>query len=314
MARPARVDEHRLAHIRRVLESAKIASLKREEVRAALSQSGVMATDMVQIRGGEANWTFLVDDNLIVRFPRTEEVAQATAREIALLPRLSRHVSFPVPLPTVIATWNNFPFFGYQRIVGSELRRADLSDKLLTQFGAQLAQLNSFPLDQVPLRSVERSIQTAWHDRYVHLWPQIEEFVLPELHSVLSDLVRQRFWEMLDQPPAFPFCFVHNDLGLEHVLIDSTGDSIGGVIGMIDFEDAAIGDPAVDLAPISAMITTEQLRYLVGQRDLGERLPERIQFYRWMGSVHAILYGIQESDDAERISGIRGLQQRLEGP
>jgi aminoglycoside phosphotransferase (APT) family kinase protein len=313
MARPARVDEHRLAHIRRVLESAKIASLKREEVRAALSQSGVMATDMVQIRGGEANWTFLVDDNLIVRFPRTEEVAQATAREIALLPRLSRHVSFPVPLPTVIATWNNFPFFGYQRIVGSELRRADLSDKLLTQFGAQLAQLNSFPLDQVPRRSVERSIQTAWHDRYVHLWPQIEEFVFPELDSVLSDLVRQRFWQMLNQPPAFELCFVHNDLGLEHVLIDSTGDSIGAVIGMIDFEDAAIGDPAVDLAPISAMITTEQLRYLVGQRDLGERLPERIQFYRWMGSVHAILYGIQESADAERISGIRGLQQRIEG-
>jgi aminoglycoside phosphotransferase (APT) family kinase protein len=281
--------------------------VKVAEVRTALADTGVTAIGVVRINGGEANWTYLVDDNLIVRFPRTEEVAQATAREIVLLPRLANHVSFEVPVPTLIGNCNDLPFFGYQRIVGRGLRRADLSDKLLTQFGSQLAQLNSFPLDQVPLRSLERSIDTAWHDRYVHLWPQIEEFVLPELHSVLSDLVRQRFWLMLNQPPAFAFCFVHNDLGLEHALIDSASS----IIGMIDFEDAAIGDPAVDLAPISAMITTEQLRYLIGQRDLGERLPERIQFYRWMGSVHAILYGIQESDDAERLAGIRGLQQRI---
>jgi aminoglycoside phosphotransferase (APT) family kinase protein len=50
-------------------------------------------------------------------------------------------------------------------------------------------------------------------------------------------------------PPAEPRAAVlcHNDLGAEHVLVDVGASAVTGVI---DWADAAIADPARDLAPI----------------------------------------------------------------
>jgi aminoglycoside phosphotransferase (APT) family kinase protein len=262
------------------------------DVRVALQQVDIAATDVVRIKGGSANWTYLVNGTLIVRFPRTDEVARATLRELELLPRLEGHVAFAVPKPVVSGMWENAPFFGYQRIDGRGLRRTDFSDHVLREFGSYLAQLHSFPVDQVPLGPYERSRASSWHDRYVHLWVQIEGLVLPELDRNLADAIRHQFSKVMEHTPEFEFCFVHNDLGLEHVLIDPSGHDL---VGIIDFENAAIGDPAVDLAPISASISKAQLQQVIGDRDLGDQLGESVQFYRWIGSVHAILYGVHEA-------------------
>jgi aminoglycoside phosphotransferase (APT) family kinase protein len=278
------------------------------DVRVALQQVDIAAIDVVRIKGGSANWTYLVNGTLIVRFPRTDEVARATLRELELLPRLEGHVAFAVPKPVISGMWKSAPFFGYQRIDGRGLRRTDLSDRVLRQFGSYLAQLHSFPVDQVPLGPNEHSIASSWHDRYVHLWIQIEGLVLPELDRSLADAVSHHFSKMMERTPEFEFCFVHNDLGLEHVLIDPSSHDL---VGIIDFENAAIGDPAVDLAPISALISKAQLQQVIGDRDLGDQLGERVQFYRWIGSLHAILYGVRLGDDSERFAGIRELRKRI---
>jgi aminoglycoside phosphotransferase (APT) family kinase protein len=92
-----------------------------------------------------------------------------------------------------------------------------------------------------------------------------------------------------------------------HVLI---GDA-DRPVGIIDFEDAWLGDPATDLMPLAACLGNDLLPRLTAGRDLGERLEERLGFYRWMGSIHAIIYGVRQQVDHERQAGVRELRRRL---
>jgi aminoglycoside phosphotransferase (APT) family kinase protein len=48
-----------------------------------------------------------------------------------------------------------------------------------------------------------------------------------------------------------PFC--HNDLGIEHVLVDPTTLKITAII---DWTDAAVADPAYDLAHVRAALAS----------------------------------------------------------
>ena len=93
-----------------------------EEARRALASVGIDPGRIDLVLGGWANWTFEVDSQWIARFPRNAEVAAATEREQALLPELSSHVSFQVPVPSHEGTWSEMPFMVYRRIEGWSCR------------------------------------------------------------------------------------------------------------------------------------------------------------------------------------------------
>lgn len=282
-----------------------VGSMDSGEAREALDASGVEAGAVIPIGDGWANWTFLVDEHLIVRFPRNDEIANATRRELRLLPELAGHVSFAVPSPTVVGEWAGRPFFAYERIDGRPLGASD--GAAAADLGRMLAELHSFPADRAATLLGAPPAASAWHDHYEALWPVIEEVAIPELDRRTADLVRRGFAGMLEHTPQFPTCLIHNDLGPVHVLLGQDNRPVG----MIDFEDAWLGDPATDLTPLVACLGRPALPALVAGRDLGERIDERMHFYRWMGSIHAITYGVRERVDAERIAGIRELQRRL---
>jgi aminoglycoside 2''-phosphotransferase len=147
----------------------------------------------------------------------------------------------------------------------------------------------------------------AWRAHYEDVWPLVEEVALPELDAALADRVRRNFNEMVGSPPEFPTCLIHNDLGPVHVLVGSKGHPVG----IIDFEGAWLGDPATDFAPLVAYLGSDSLSPLLAGRDGGERLHERLRFYRWMGSIHAIIYGVREGIAEERIGGVQELGRRL---
>lgn len=104
---------------------------------------------------------------------------------------------------------------------------------------------------------------------------------------------------------------MHNDLGAEHVLLD---ENTSEPVGIIDFKSATIGDPAVDFVPLRALLGPGAMTEALQGRDLGPRLDRRLWFYRWMGSVHAIIYGITEGLEEERSGGIAVLRRRIATP
>lgn len=277
-----------------------------DEVRQALRDTGLDAREVNPIGDGWANWTFLIDGTLIVRFPRSSEIADATRRELRLLPELARHLSFAVPNPKIVGEWAGQPFFAYERIGGRPLGPEDRS--IATALGLMLDELHSFPVIRAAELLGTPPPAVAWSEHLQELWPVVEQIALPQLDQLTSDMVKSSYSRMVEHPPDFPTCLIHNDLGPQHLLIGGTGQPVG----LIDFEDAWLGDPATDLSPLVACLGWSVLPELVAGRDLGQRLDERIRFYRWMGSIHAIIYGVREHVESERIGGIQELRRRLE--
>lgn len=227
---------------------------------------------------GWASWTFELDGRFIVRFPRNDDIVVAMQREMQLLPALARHVSFRVPEPIhTTETW-----FVYEKIPGRPLRADDDIDGAR----AMIAELHSFPVDAAR-GLLQRS---TWAELFAWQWELFSERALPHLPPDLVEEVTARY----DRTPTPETeTLVHNDLGLEHVLVDDDG----APVGIIDFEDAIVGDPEVDLLPLHA--------------DLGLPLTERMCFYRWVGSLHALVYYADE-DPAEIPGVLDELRRRLD--
>lgn len=282
--------------------------------RAALRRVGLEPQRITPILGGWANWTFDLDGAAIVRFPRTDAVALATHRELSLLPALHRALPFEVPLPTHVGSRRDRPFFAYRRIAGVPLGewRGGGTVELAPAIGWLLAHLHAFPADHAAELLRLGPPAGVWQQRYEELWPVVEAVALPALRPSVADEVRRRYHRILDDPPAFPVTFVHNDLGPEHLLVQTGAGP--PALALIDFEDATVGDPAVDLTFFVHDAGLDALPALLSGRDLGERLGERLSFYRWMGSVHAVVYGVTEGVEAERVGGAVELERRLAVP
>ena len=277
------------------------------QVRAALRRVGLEPGRIRAIDGGWANWTFELDGERIVRFPRTDAVALATHRELALLPELAPSLSFSVPVPELVASLGDRPFFAYRRIDGRPLSSGGAAG-IASRLGAMLAELHAFPVGRAAQVLRLGDPARVWQDRYEDLWEAIASVALPELPADLADEVRRHYAGFVERPPAFPVCLVHNDLGPEHVLLDG---STGAPCGLIDFEDATVGDPAVDVTPLVATLGEQALPALRHDRDLGERLGDRLWFYRWVGSIHAVIYGGTAGVEVERVGGVRELRRRI---
>ena len=277
------------------------------QVRSALRRVGLEPERIRAVPGGWANWTFELDGERIVRFPRTDAVALATHRELVLLPELASSVSFSIPEPERVASLGDRPFFTYRRIAGRPLSSGG-APGVAAALGSMLAELHAFPVGRAAELLRLGDPARVWQDRYEDLWETIARVALPELPADLADEVRRRYADVVERPPAFPVCLVHNDLGPEHVLLD---ESTGAPSGLIDFEDATVGDPAVDVTPLVATLGERALPALGHDRDLGDRLLDRLWFYRWVGSLHAVIYGVTAGVEAERLGGIRELRRRI---
>jgi aminoglycoside phosphotransferase (APT) family kinase protein len=220
---------------------------------------------------------FELDGELIVRLPRHDSIVEAMHREMRLLPVLATHVSFRVPVP--LHTTDDW--FVYEKIPGRPLQAGDDIDAAR----AMIHELHTFPVD------VARDLlqRQTWTELFAWQWEEFTARALPHLPPALVEEVTARYV----LPPCADLTFVHNDLGLEHVLVDDGG----APVGIIDFEDAIVGDPEVDLLPLHAA--------------LGLPLTERMCFYRWVGSMHAVVYFAEE--DPSRIPAvIEELRRRLD--
>src|SRR5690606_16070564 len=111
----------------------------------------------------------------------------------------------------------------------------------------------------------------------------------------------------LFRSPARPAVAVlcHNDLGAGHLLVDGEPPAVV-VTGVIDWGDAALGDPAVDLArlhrdlgPAAAEAIRRRADGLIGDEDL-----DRVAFYARCALLAALAYGV-------RSRGARGLRAAL---
>lgn len=188
---------------------------------------------------------------IVFRIPRTPEAGARYAREAQLLPLLRPYLPVAIPEPRwFLSACEAFPHgvIGYPKLTGRSLDFADLREPSLlpvytAQIAALLLALHRIPAALLPL-----------HDHWpvqVQVWQRQVDTVLP----ILQDRLREEeyrcvvaWWgefladkTLRDYIPAL----VHGDFWFGNLLAED-----GRITGLVDFENLALGDPAVDFAPL----------------------------------------------------------------
>ena len=188
---------------------------------------------------------------------------------------LASRVSFRVPVPL------HDDVFVYEKVPGRPFAPGDDVDAAF----AVIDELHAFPLEEA--RALIGRPPVA--EEYAIEWVMFTDEVFPHLDADLVDAV-----DFARTPPVIEReSLVHDDLGPEHLLVDDAGRPVG----IIDFEDATIGDPAVDVVPLTVLV--------------GRPLTERLWRYHVRGTLHAIAYFHREGLEREIPGAVEELRQRL---
>lgn len=284
-----------------------------DEARRALDRvAGAPAGRAARIEGGWAYHTFAVEPDAIFRFPRSDAVAESLEREMRLLPELARHVSFPVPAFAWRGEHAGRPFAGYPRLEGRPLRARDLEGEPARRLGSALAELHRFPLGLARELLGASGTLEAWSSEYQGLERRFARRATASLAPELRAAVASGFARFLaHELRALPApALVHRDLGPEHILVDPGTAELRGIL---DWEDAAIGDPAIDFAGLwlgaGEVGARAVLRHWGARPD--QAFEARIAFYAWVSALHELDYGLEFERPEIVAAALRALPARL---
>jgi len=249
--------------------------------------------------------TYEIDDQWIVQLPRSDYAAERLRAQIETLPELAAELSALVPEP--VYTDTEVPAIAYRKLEGLPLDQAP--DGLWPErLGRFLYDLHLMPPEYVGLRGIRaKEVREA-------AAVELESFrarVLQLLEPQEARRFDARFTTFLadDELWRFAPCLLHGDIGPEHVLVSDDGD----LVGVLDWEDLSVGDPAGDFAWLLHARPSD------GERALGAyggapdpRFHERAAFRFFLMPFHEVLYGLDRDDRAFVTSGIAGIRDRAD--
>jgi aminoglycoside phosphotransferase (APT) family kinase protein len=233
---------------------------------------------------------YLVDGRLVVRFAHGDGAAREVEREARLLGILAELSPLPVPRPVLVVP--EAACLAYERLPGVPLidltdgRSARLAAVVAECLGAFLAALHRIPHERVAA-VVDRDDEPP--EAWLAEARQHYELVGPTLPDEHREAV-ERFLEQPPPPAVDELVFSHNDLGIEHVLVDpSTLD----VAGIIDWTDAALTDPAVDFGLLFRDLGEPALAAaLRAYGDTSDGLAPRARFYAGCALLEDMAFGM----------------------
>jgi len=280
-------------------------------LRAALPRAAVR--EAARIGEGYGSVAYLVPDssgNWSVRVPRAEAdwAIPSLEREARLLPALEQYIDtavIPREAQLVRGADGTLVAMVHRYVPGRQLStrsvRGRRRDRLAEQIGAFFSQLHTFPLDQA--RSLGVPEVDLWDDHYR---PLIEQ-AMPYLGNSAQEWLQRQADEFVagGGTQSAPRVLIHGDISGDHLLLD--GDS--GLGGVIDFGDAMIADPALDLAGLLNDMAEPFLGQVLEHytANIDDDALRRVQFYIQVAAIHQVIYGDRVRKGQERTKGIRRL-------
>jgi aminoglycoside 2''-phosphotransferase len=204
-------------------------------------------TRALLIGHGDDNVVVVLDGKWIARFPRNDAYRGRFAAELNLLSQLAP--LSPVPLPHYEYVSKGRDFGVYRKIQGREMRpdifaAMPLPDQrmVLSSLASFLSTLHALPAETI--RQPDGTIARTWSGaQFAELYRSTRR---AEIARTVSPRTLARFDAFHDalamlQPGVARLA--HDDLSDDHILVDGSRLS-----GIIDFSDAAFGDPVIDFA------------------------------------------------------------------
>jgi aminoglycoside 2''-phosphotransferase len=250
--------------------------------------------------------TYEVDGAWIVQFPRERRAEDTLRKQIAMLPEIAAEVSGAVPEPELVSP--DPVIMGYRKLEGRSIVDADDDGVWPERLGRFLYDLHMIPPEYLGLRAPGAA--TVREERRAEL-ATMRERVFPLLSPAERAGFEDRFDLYLGDDDLWRFatCVTHNDLGPEHILVGPAGD----LAGVIDWEEAGIGDPAWDFAWLLGARPAAGERALAaygGLPDAGFR--ERARFSFLLMPWHEVIYGLESSREASVRNGLAGVRDRAD--
>jgi aminoglycoside phosphotransferase (APT) family kinase protein len=263
--------------------------------------SELMPVSLKKIGEGFDNTVFQVNDVFLFRFPRRAVAVDLLQLECRLLPLL-RQLELPIeiPKPLFIGQASDafpWPFIGYAFIEGQSLGHLSDQQRMdsVRSFAHFLLKLHQLPIEKaealgvpgdqwdrldVPKRLVQL-IQNMNKVADLRLWSDWE---------VMNDIIFNLFHYI---PEDYSKTVVHGDLHIRNVLVNQTGQ----LAAIIDWGDAHIGHPALDLSMLYSYFPPEgrKLFYSI-YGEVSVKTRQLARFRAINTNLYLILYGYDRND------------------
>lgn len=191
----------------------------------------------------------ILDDNIVFRFPTDAEYTAKLGHEIEVLNYLSK--KFEASTPEYLFIPKGIKFAGYKLIQGEQLNesyfkklKAHDNATLTRQLAEFLTIIHTQNTKEMPLAATspsflpaDQALVKAMAEKHLKQVLTNQEYAI--VQNILSDID-----DLLTQ--VLPVIFIHNDIYSRHLLWDTDSQKLG----IIDFSDMCLGDPAVDFAEL----------------------------------------------------------------
>ncbi|MXN48597.1 phosphotransferase [Shinella kummerowiae] len=274
-----------------------------DEIASALGRPEILSA--LVIEGGQNNLV-LDTGELIVRVPRHDGASRDLGRETKVLAALVGRLPLPIPNVAVKTLASGTVVAMHMKLPGTALRDlAGVSFAARQQFAEKLAgfllALHALPVDVLGGADEPDDPLAEWSG----LLAEVDAKVLPLLSTDTAMAVRARFERFLaGNGEPHPRVVIHGDFGTGNILVDN-----GKVSGIIDFAGCTIGDPAYDLASLSAGLGDDFLALMRRSYPGIDAMRERICFYRSTFPLLDVLFGLEYGDVSALNAGLEALRR-----
>lgn len=264
---------------------------------------GIPVDSVVPLGEGQDNVAFEVNGELVVRFGKEPDAAVRAVR----IDREARLLAFvasvsPVPVPLPLPTAPGSGCLAYRKLPGTALldvplpARREHGPRVAQTLGGLLRALHSVPLDRVDgLVEPDDEPPAQWLAEAAELVDDIGDslparFAGP-VRAFLAAPPPEPARERGPADSGHPLVFSHNDLGIEHVLVDPATFAVTGVL---DWTDAALVDPAYDFGLLYRDLGATGLHAAFG--GYGQStvdIESRALFYARCSVLEDLAYGLK---------------------
>lgn len=225
--------------------------------------------------------------NMVVRIV-SDNAAEIVEREAQVLAFVAELTELRVPRPTSVDP--EAGSLSYELLPGVPLIEVDdrVRERVAPRVASELGRLLK-ALHAVEPERVRDLVGTE--DQPLDGWLEDSKAEYEVAAATIPDRHRPAVEQFLaaDTPPrGDELVFSHNDLGIEHVLVDPASLAITGII---DWSDAALCDPAYDFGLILRDLGSEALA--AAYASYGAEIGDRVTFYARCTLLEDLAYGIE---------------------
>ena len=259
---------------------------------------------------GQNSYVTVINDEFIFKFPRYKQVIEELKKESIFLRKINSYITLDTPLPYFSSFESDeigSVFIGYKMIEGVPLDR-ELIYKLKNKHEVA-AQISDFlkELHGLPAGSFNDGIveKRNGHKYWSNMLVKIKESIFPHIREDSKKYISETFHKFLDDRENFRYepVIIHGDLGSSNIIFDTEK---GKVSGIIDFGQASVDDPAIDIASlICPMCYGEDfIELILNTYSQAESLMPRARFYVSTFALQEALFGAETGDKEAFYSGI----------